>query len=90
MLIAGAPAVTVGGPWLTSGCPGAFAQTQSMTGASVPVVLAVCITGVFHTGATRVRASGQPLLLQESLGMSVPSAQPLLVLNAGQTRVRAT
>jgi hypothetical protein len=44
-----------------------------------------CKTGHFQTGAVRVRAQGQPVLLRDSQATCVPSGSPLRVL---QTQVR--
>jgi hypothetical protein len=48
-----------------------------------------CVTAQFVTAATRVLASGQPVLLFDSQAICVPTGTPLLVL-ATQTRVTGT
>jgi hypothetical protein len=46
------------------------------------------VTAQFTTAATRVQASGQPLLLADSQGISMPNGTPLIVI-PNQIRVNA-
>lgn len=47
-----------------------------------------CVTAQFTTAATRVQAGGQPLLLADSQGISMPNGTPLIVI-PNQVRVTA-
>ena len=76
VLVSGTPIATLASPYAVAGC--------ALTGTSAPP----CVTAQWVAGATRVLASGVPVLL--SLGQSVcaPTGTPLLVI-ATQTRVTA-
>lgn len=74
VLVSGQPVTTLAAPYAVVGCP------------FVPVAPSPCITGQWITGATRVFASGQPVLLQSSQAVCVPNATPLIIM-ATQTRV---
>ena len=67
--LSGVPVVLQTAPFLVSGCP-------------LPVP---CTAGNFQTGAVRVRAQGQPVLLRDSQAVCAPTGGPLQVL---QTQVR--
>lgn len=76
VLVSGTPIVTLVSPYTVAGC--------ALTGTPAPP----CVTAQWITGASRVLASGVPVVL--SLGQSVcaPTGTPLLVI-ATQTRVTA-
>lgn len=79
VLVGGQPVVTIAGPWGVTGCilpPPSIANGP-------------CVTGQWLTGATRVLAAGQPLVLQGGASVCAPSGTPLVVV-ATQTRVVAT
>jgi hypothetical protein len=71
------PIVTQTCPYTVAGC--------GLTGTSSPP----CVTAQWITGATRVRAGGVPLLLQDSQAVCSPSGTGLMVV-AAQVRVRGT
>jgi len=79
------PRVTVGGqpittqplPYMVAGCPG------------IPPTVPPCVTAQWITGATRVMASGQPVLLQDSQAICTPTGTPLTIV-ASQVRVKGT
>lgn len=48
-----------------------------------------CVTAQFTTGATRVKAGGQPVLLQDSQATCTPTGTPLNIV-VTQVRVKAT
>ncbi len=48
-----------------------------------------CVTAQFTTGATRVTAGGQPLLLQDSQAICTPTGTPLTI-TVTQVRVKGT
>jgi hypothetical protein len=48
-----------------------------------------CVTGQFTSGATRVRAGGQPVLLKSNQAICAPTGTGLNVITT-QTRVKAT
>ncbi len=48
-----------------------------------------CVTAQWITAALRVRADGQPVLLQDSQSTCTPTGTPLTVMSA-QMRVKAT
>jgi hypothetical protein len=48
-----------------------------------------CVTGNWSTAATRVKASGKPILLQDSTATTIPNGVPLNVVST-QTRVKGT
>jgi hypothetical protein len=74
--VGGQPVVTMSAPWLVAGCP--FVPP----GGNGP-----CVSAQFVTSATRVRAGGLPVLLQDSQSLCTPTGTPLLVL-VTQVRVR--
>jgi hypothetical protein len=75
--VAGAPVVTLASPYQVTGC------------ANPPSAGSPCQTGQFTSAAGRVKSAGQPLLLQGSQSMSVPTGAPLVVVNA-QQRVKGS
>ncbi len=74
--VGGQPIVTQGAPYTVAGCP------FSTPGGPMP-----CVTANWVTAAVRVRASGQPVLLQDSQAITTPNGVPLNVL-VTQVRVR--
>ena len=76
--VGGQPIVTLSGPYTVAGCP------FNVSGSPVP-----CVTANWVTAAVRVRAGGEPVLLQDSQAVTVPNGVPLNVL-ATQVRVRGT
>jgi len=70
----GQPMVTQAAPHTVAGC--AF----NVSGAPSP-----CVTATWTTAATRVRAGGQPVLLQDSQAICAPNGTPL---NIAMTQVR--
>ncbi len=48
-----------------------------------------CVTAQFTTGATRVKAGGQPVLLQDSQATCTPTGTPLNIVMT-QVRVKGT
>ncbi len=77
--VGGQAVVTQPNPYLVAGCP-------FVTPAGNPLP---CVTANWVSAATRVRASGMPLLLQDSQALTVPNAVPLNILST-QVRVRGT
>jgi len=83
------PTVTVGGQ------PIVVATAQySVAGCTMPPPLAgngPCVTATFipPTAATRVTSNGQPVLLNTSQSVCVPTGTPLLIMNT-QKKVTAT
>lgn len=71
----GAPIATSSGTWVVAGC--ALPAQQG----------GPCLIAQFTTAATRITASGQPVLLADSLAVAAPTGAPLLVASA-QNRVR--
>jgi hypothetical protein len=76
--VAGQPVTTQAAPYTVAGC--AFAP---------PAGNGPCVTAQWVTGALRVRAGGQPVLLQSSQSVCAPTGTPLTVAIT-QTRVQAT
>jgi hypothetical protein len=76
VLVSGQPIVTSASPYVVAGC-----AMPPPLGGNGP-----CVTGQFVTAALRVTASGQPVLLQDSQSVCVPTGTPLLPLVV-QTRV---
>ena len=71
----GAPIATSSGTWVVAGC------------ALPPQQGGPCLIAQFTTAATRITASGQPVLLADSLAVAAPTGAPLIVASA-QNRVR--
>jgi hypothetical protein len=76
--VAGQPVTTQPQPYTVAGC--AFAP---------PAGNGPCATAQWVTGALRVRAGGQPVLLQDSVATCVPTGTPLTVA-ATQVRVKGS
>ena len=76
--VGGQPIVTQAAPHIVAGCP------FNVSGSPVP-----CVTANWITAAVRVRASGQPVLLQDSQAITVPNGTPLSIVTT-QVRVRGT
>jgi hypothetical protein len=74
--VGGMPVATLPAPWSVAGC------------ALPPVAGGPCVTAQWITFALRVRSVGQPLLLQDSQSLCVPTGTPLIVAST-QPRVRA-
>jgi hypothetical protein len=72
----GKPTVTLAAPYTIVGC----AQPPLFLGSGP------CVTAQFVSAATRLTSNGQPLLLQDSQAICVPTATPLFV-TVVQTRV---
>ncbi len=75
VLVSGQPVVTQPPPYAVAGCP--FVP---------PAGNGPCVSAHWVTGATRVLAGGQPVLLQDSRAVCTPTGAPLIVV-ATQTRV---
>jgi hypothetical protein len=74
--VGGQPVVTQPSPHVVAGCP--------FTTGSNPMP---CVTAQWVTGATRVLAGGQPVLLQDSQAVCVPNGTGVIIAST-QTRVR--
>lgn len=74
--VAGQPIVTQPNPHMVAGCP------FNVAGGPVP-----CVTAQWVTGATRVRATGMPVLLQDSQAVCAPNGTPVSII-VTQIRVR--
>jgi hypothetical protein len=74
--VGGQAIVTQSGPWTISGC--AFTP---------PTGNGPCATATWSTAATRVKAGGEPVLLQDSQASCVPTGTPLNVV-VTQVRVK--
>lgn len=72
--VGGQPVVTQPAPYTVAGCP--------FIAGLVPMP---CITANWVTAAVRVRAGGQPVLLQDSQAVCVPNGTPV---NIAMTQVR--
>ena len=81
------PRVKVGGQPVVT-----LPSTYTIAGCALPTPPAAngpCVTGQWITGATRVRAGGQPLLLADSQSVCVPTGTPMIVV-VTQVRVKGT
>lgn len=79
------PRVRVGGnPVTTQPAPHSVAGCPFVTGSN-PMP---CVTALWTTASTRVRAGGQPVLLMESQATCAPNGTPVNVV-VTQMRVRA-
>jgi hypothetical protein len=76
--VSGQASVTLASPYSIAGC--AF---PAMTSGAPP-----CVTAQFVTSALRVTSMAQPLLLQDSQSVCVPTGTPLMIV-ATQPRVSA-
>ncbi|NJP11711.1 MAG: hypothetical protein HC866_21425 [Leptolyngbyaceae cyanobacterium RU_5_1] len=73
--VMGQPVVTQPAPYVIAGC--------GLTGTPT----SPCVSAQWTTAATRVRAGGMPVLLQDSQAVCTPTGTPLTVLMT-QARVR--
>ena len=78
VLLGGQPAVTQPAPYVVAGC--SFVP---------PAGNGPCVTAHWVVGATRVLAGGQPVLLQDSQAICVPTGTPLTVV-VTQVRVKGS
>jgi hypothetical protein len=78
VMVSGQPVTTVAAPYAIAGC--AFVPP----GGNGP-----CVTGQWIVGATRVFATGQPLVLMSGVSVCTPTGTPMMPVVA-QTRVIAT
>lgn len=76
--VGGQPVVTRAAPYTVAGCP--------FTTGTNPLP---CVTANWVTAALRVRAGGQPVLLQDSQAVTVPNGVPLNIV-ATQVRVKGS
>lgn len=76
--VMGQPTVAQTGPYAIAGC----AMPPPTTGNGP------CVTANWITGTTRVTSNGQPLLVQSSQAICVPTGTPLII-SVTQTRVSA-
>jgi len=74
--VSGQAVVTIAAPYTIAGC----------TFPPPPAAIGPCVTGQFITAATRVKASGLPVLLQDSQSLCVPTGTPMTI---AVTQVRA-
>jgi hypothetical protein len=74
--VSGQPVTVMAGPYVVAGC--ALPPPPAANGP--------CLTAQFMTSATRVLASGMPVLLLDSQSLCAPSGTPLLIVET-QTRV---
>ncbi|NMG08787.1 hypothetical protein [Brasilonema sp. UFV-L1] len=73
--VSGQPIVTQPNPYLVAGC------------SLPPVAGGPCVTAQWVSAATRVRAGGLPVLLQDSQAICAPTGTPLNIL-VTQIRVK--
>lgn len=78
VLVGGQPVVTQAAPHVVAGCP-----FTTPAGNPQP-----CVTAQWVTAATRVRAGGQPVLLQDSQAICAPNGTGVQIV-ATQMRVKA-
>jgi hypothetical protein len=74
--VSGQPVVTQPAPYTIAGCPFVVGTAPSP-----------CVTAQWITAATRLRAGGRPVLLQDSQAVCTPNGTPLNVVMT-QVRVR--
>jgi len=67
--VSGAPALVLRNPWIVAGCSALSGGNPSQG----------CMTASFQSAAARVMSSGQPLLLQTSVAIAMPSGLPVNV-----------
>jgi hypothetical protein len=77
--VSGQPLVTQSAIYNITGCPFTTPAVSPMP----------CVTAQWVSAATRVRAGGQPVLLQDSQAVCTPNGTPLNIV-VTQTRVRGT
>ena len=78
VLVGGQPVTTQTAPYTVAGC--AFVP---------PAGNGPCVTAQWVLGALRVRAGGQPVLLQDSQAICAPTGTPLMVA-VTQVRVKGS
>lgn len=76
VMVSGQPVVTQAAPYAIAGCP------FSTLAGPMP-----CVTAQWVSAAMRVRAGGQPVLLQDSQAICTPNGTPLNIV-VTQVRVR--
>lgn len=76
--VSGQPTVLMTTPYVVAGC----------TLPPPPAANGPCVTAQWLSGTTRVFSNGQPLLVQSSQAICVPTGTPLLII-ATQPRVSA-
>jgi hypothetical protein len=79
VLVGGQPVVTQPAPHTVAACP-----FTTPAGSPLP-----CVTAQWVTGALRVLAGGQPVLLQDSQAVCIPNGTPVNIV-VTQVRVRGT
>jgi hypothetical protein len=79
VLVSGQPVITQSCTYSIAGCPFTVPPGSPMP----------CVTGQWVTAATRVRAGGIPVILQDSQAVCVPNGTPLTIV-VTQTRVRGS
>lgn len=77
VLVSGQPTVAIAAPYVVAGC--AMPPPPAGNGP--------CVTAQWLMGTTRVLSNGQPLVVQSSQAICVPTGTPLLIL---VTQVRAS
>jgi len=77
VLVSGQPIVTLSAPHTVVGCPFVAGTAPSP-----------CVTAQWTSGATRVVASGVPVLVQSSQAVCAPNGTPVTIVLT-QTRVSA-
>jgi hypothetical protein len=77
VLVSGQPTVTLSAPYVVAGC--ALPPPPAANGP--------CVTAQWLVGTTRVLSNGQPLLVQSSQAICVPTGTPLII---AVTQVRAS
>lgn len=78
VLVSGQPTVLMTSPYAVTGC----------TFPPPPTANGPCVTAQWLTGTTRVLSNGQPLLVQSSQGICMPTGTPLSIVFM-QSRVSA-
>ncbi len=78
VLVSGQPTVTLTAPYVVAGC--ALPPPPTANGP--------CVTAQWLVGTTRVLSNGQPLLVQSSQAICVPTGTPLII-TVTQPRVSA-
>jgi len=76
VLVSGQPTATIAAPFVVAGC------------GFPPVSGGPCVTAQWVTGSVRVLSNGQPLVLQSSQAVCVPTGTPVLITTT-QPRVLA-
>jgi hypothetical protein len=77
VIVSGQPIVTQAAPYSVAGCPFVAGTVASP-----------CVTAQWTVAATRVLASGMPVLLQTSQAVCAPNGTPVTIVMT-QTRVSA-